>query len=246
MQPAQPTPAANGQANTKTVNPSRGAPNPHQGAFNQSHYGHNLHDGLVQQPLQADESGISNVNNGFVEQNHQVNNFAYNFATSNQIGASQSHTLNAAVDQNQVFFDRLQTQADFNATNGWENFDVAGINGAENPNFNMDFHMNFNMALDDAISPDLPAEFLNMDFSQYLHDQEQPATQEQQPAIQLQQPFTQVQQPATHEQQSSQEQTSQQQSTQGESLEQDLNNDLFGDEEDAANLQPLVNFLAEN
>lgn len=220
MQPAQPTLAANGQATTNTVNTSQGAANPHQGAFDQSHHGHNSDDGFVQQPL-------------------QVNNFAYNFAAPNQIGAPQSHTLNAAVDQNQVFFDPLQTQADFNATNGWENFDVAGINGAENPNFNMDFHMNFNMALDDAISPDLPAEFLNMDFSQYLHDQEQPDTQEQRSAIQLQQP-------ATHEQQSSQEHTSQQQFTQGESLEQDLNNNLFGDEEDAANLQPLVNFLAEN
>lgn len=193
MQPAQPTLAANGQATTDTVNKSQGAASPHQGAFDQCHHGHNPNDGFVQQPLQvnnsaisnvhnsfveqplqANDSAISNVNNGFVERDHQVNNFAYNFAAPNQIGAPQNYTLDAAVDQNQVVFDPLQTQADFNATNNWENFDVAGINGAENPDSNMDFHMNFNMALDDAFSPDLPAEFFDIDFSQYLHGQEQP------------------------------------------------------------------------
>lgn len=117
----------------------------------------------------------------------------------------------------------LESQAQFNVANGWENF-----GSGDNQSFtNMEFDWNLDPALTD--------DPFTMNFIHQFQGQEQPAPQEQQLPIQ-------EQQPATREQH--QEQAGQQLSDQGNLLQQD--NGFLGDANFAANMQLLADFNAQS
>lgn len=227
MQPIQLTETGltSGQPNANPVDTSQGAANPNQGVFDQTHHGQNVNHEFVEQNSQANNFTSNDLNFGLVEPNHQATNFANNNAGPNQADGANLQTPTAADDQNQAVFGApLQTQAEFNMANGWEDFGFGNDQSSGN--------MEFDWTVD-------PNDAFAIDFINQFQGLEQPAIQDEQPAIQAQQPI----------QQQHQEQAGQQQSGQNDPLQQDLDGDLFGDlltdAQFAADMQALANFPAQ-